>query len=188
MAASPSARRATALDPATITDRAGRWLVAKVAHAGLRCALWDMSEAHGIATIGCAIIDPGPIETLTLPPAFGAGCHPRAPVALARAVLEAAQTRAALIAGSRDDLSDEDYADPGAQRSALIFATRDFGGAPRAWRDVPDRDLPSSAAERDLLLRALRRCGLRRGGVRRSRRTGRRHRGGARGDPGLRRP
>jgi ribosomal protein S12 methylthiotransferase accessory factor len=154
IAASPSTRRLTAIDPDSIDDRAGRWLVAKVTGAGLRCALWDMSDAHGLATIGCAIIDPARVDTLTLPPAFGAGSHPRAPVALARAVLEAAQTRAALIAGSRDDLADEDYADPGAQRSALIFAMRDFGGGPmRAWRDVPDRDLPTGEAEREVLLR-----------------------------------
>jgi ribosomal protein S12 methylthiotransferase accessory factor len=154
-AAGSATRRATALDPSSIEDRAGRWLVAKVARAGLRCALWDMSDAHGLAAIGCAIVEPGPVETLALPPAFGAGCHPHAPVALARAVMEAAQTRAALIAGSRDDLCDEDYIDPGAQRSALIFATRDFGGqASRNWRNVPTRDLPTSEAERDLLLRA----------------------------------
>jgi ribosomal protein S12 methylthiotransferase accessory factor len=155
MAAPGSARRATAFDPATIDDRAGCWLLAKVARAGLRCLLWDMSAAHGIATIGCAIVEPGPSGALVLPPAFGAGCHPHAPVALTRAVLEAAQTRAALVAGSRDDLADSDYADPGAQRSALMFATRDFGGAPaRSWRDVPSHDLPSGDAERDLLLRA----------------------------------
>ncbi|MET0269468.1 MAG: YcaO-like family protein [Sphingomonas sp.] len=153
--AAPAARRATAIDPDTIDDRAGRWLVAKVRRAGLRCALWDMSGAHGLATIGCAIIEPGAAGRLTVRPALGAGCHPRAPVALARAIVEAAQTRAALIAGSRDDLSAADYADPGAQRSALMFAVRDFGGGPvRRWAAVPDRVLPGAAAERDVLLRA----------------------------------
>ncbi len=152
MAARPRARRATAIDPATIGDRAGRWLLARVARAGLRCALWDMSAAHGIATIGCAIVDPAPAATLALPPAFGAGCHPRAPIALARAITEAAQTRSALIAGARDDLSPADYADPGGQRAALTFAMHDFGGGPmRAFADVPDCRLTLPAARERLL-------------------------------------
>ncbi len=154
MAATPAARRATAIDPATIGDRAGRWLLARVARSGLRCALWDMSAAHGVAVIGCAIIDPGTVASLALPPAFGAGCHPSAPVALVRAITEAAQTRAALIAGARDDLSPADYADPGGQRSALLYATRDFGGrAPRDWSQVPDRIAEAPEVTRDWLLR-----------------------------------
>ncbi|TVV75377.1 YcaO-like family protein [Sphingomonas solaris] len=163
LAGSTAARRATALDPTAIDMRAGCWMFARIARAGLRCTLWDMSDAHGVATIGCAIIEPGPAATLALPPAFGAGCHPRRAVALVRAVAEAAQTRVALIAGSRDDLTDGDYADPGGQRRRLALATHDFGGPPaRRWQDVPDHPLPTDEAERACLLAACARAG---GGV-----------------------
>lgn len=155
MAAAPRTRRATAIDPLTIDDRLARSQIARVQRAGLRLALWDMSGAHGVAVIGCAIVEPGTAEGSVLPPGFGAGCHPHAPVALARAIGEAAQTRATLIAGSRDDLSPAHYADPGGQRTALAIATRAFGGgALRDWRQVPSIDLPSPAADRDHLLRA----------------------------------
>ncbi len=154
IAATASVRRATMIDPATITDRAGRWLLARIARAGLRCTLWDMSAAHGIAAIGCAIIELGPARAVTLPPAWGAACHPRAAIALAGAIGEAAQARAALIAGARDDLSPEVYRDPGGQRASLSQMMRDFGGGPmRPWRKVPDHDPPTAGAMLDHLLR-----------------------------------
>ena len=58
MAASAAARRATAIDPEP-SWRAGRWLLARIARAGLRGALWDMSAAHSVAAIPARSSSPG---------------------------------------------------------------------------------------------------------------------------------
>jgi ribosomal protein S12 methylthiotransferase accessory factor len=131
-------RSASALDPATIDDRLGRLLISRISAAALNCSLWDMTGPQGVAVIGCAIVERGSSEAMLLPPAFGAGCHPDATVALARAICEAAQTRAGLIAGSRDDIDPAAYRDAGAKRLGLMMSTLDFaGGGTRRWSAVP---------------------------------------------------
>lgn len=131
-------RNASALDPATIGDRLGRLLIARISAAALNLSLWDMTGPQGVAVIGCAIVERGSSEAMLLPPAFGAGCHPDAAIALARAICEAAQTRAGLIAGSRDDIDPVVYRDAGAKRLGLMMATLDFaGGGTRRWSAVP---------------------------------------------------
>jgi ribosomal protein S12 methylthiotransferase accessory factor len=135
---SSRARHASALDPATIDDRLGRLLIARISAASLNLSLWDMTGPQGVAVIGCAIVERGLSEAMLLPPAFGAGCHPDATVALARAICEAAQTRAGLIAGSRDDIDPAAYRDAGAKRLGLMLSTLDFGGSgTRRWSAVP---------------------------------------------------
>jgi ribosomal protein S12 methylthiotransferase accessory factor len=108
LAAVPPARRRW-LDLRTVPDgwcadlaarirRAGAWLEAAAAPSrfGLPCfAAWLWSEDYGAAL------------------AAGAGAHADPEVALSRAVTEAAQSRLAFIAGSRDDLGGHLYPQPG---------------------------------------------------------------------------
>lgn len=131
------ARQASAIDPDSITDRLGRWLIGKVRRANLTLSLWDMTGAIGVAVIGCAITERGAARTVQLPPAMGAGCHPDASVALARALCEAAQTRAALIAGARDDIAPERYRAAGEQRFGFMLAMLDFARPTRPWTAIP---------------------------------------------------
>ena len=142
------ARRASAIDPDSVTDRLGRSLIARVRRAGLSLSLWDMTGPIGAAVIGCAITERGAARSVQLPPAMGAGCHPDAGVALARAICEAAQTRAALIAGARDDIDPARYRDAGQQRQGFLLAMLDFAPATRPWSAVPS--LAHDGAEDDL--------------------------------------
>lgn len=146
------ARRASALDLDSVTDRLGRTLIARVHRAGLRLALWDMSGPIGAAVIGCAITEVGAARSVQLPPAMGVGCHPDAGVALARAICEAAQTRAALIAGARDDIDPARYHDAGMQRQGFSLAMLDFAPARRSWLAVPTRSHDDAAGDLAWLL------------------------------------
>ncbi|WHO38559.1 YcaO-like family protein [Sphingobium sp. AP49] len=143
----PRARRASALDVDSITDRLGRWLIARVRRAGFSLSLWDMTGPTGVAVIGCSIIELGAARTVVLPPAMGAGCHPDAGVALARAICEAAQTRAALIAGARDDIDPTRYIEAGEQRTGFMLSMLDFAPARRPWSSVPSHSHRDSEAD-----------------------------------------
>lgn len=81
-------------------------LLDKIAAAGARVALWDLSEPLGVPCFLCDLID-GTRETFRpLPRARGLGCHANKAIALSRAITEAAQSRLTNIAGSRDDILD----------------------------------------------------------------------------------
>ena len=140
-----AARRASAIDPATIDDRLVRRLIAKVARAGFGLRLWQMGERAGVSTVGCAILELARGGAV-LAPAFGAGTHPDPHVALARAITEAAQVRATLIAGARDDLTPADYADPDRARLRVLIDAGDEPG--RRWQSPMRDDLCRPALER----------------------------------------
>jgi len=91
----------------------------------------DISGPTGLPSFEVWLEDPG-----DGPVYFGAGCHRNRLIALTRALTEAAQSRAAVVAGSRDDLRRTLYSPPstGARRQALRPPVGRF-------RDVPS--LPS---------------------------------------------
>ena len=144
----PRARYATSIDTATIDDRLGRRLVARVHGAGLGLRLWDLSDAYGVPSLLCALFELAADRAMVQLPALGAGAHPAKAVALTRAITEAAQSRATLIAGSRDDLGEDDYTAPAAVRLRLLAETGLASGGVRDWRGLPDRG--SDAPEDDL--------------------------------------
>lgn len=155
-ALTPSQRSSTAIDRATIDDRLGRALIARVARADCDLTLWDMTGPHRVATIGCVIVERATDSAMLLPPAFGAGCHPDAAVALSRAITEAAQTRGTLIAGAREDVGYHSYEDPAGRHFRLMLAHRDFADdGTRPWRAVPNARRMSIAAHRDALVAAI---------------------------------
>jgi ribosomal protein S12 methylthiotransferase accessory factor len=102
----------------SIGDPACRALIDRIAGAGARVFVWDLSRgAAGIPVIGAAIMeDPREPAWRTLGFYQGFGAHWTPEVAIARALTEAAQTRLTYIAGARDDFFPSDYAratDPG---------------------------------------------------------------------------
>jgi len=146
----------TRIDPDTVDDPGCRWVLDRLAAAGMAVGVWDITSPVGLPAFTCDIAEEPDRAVVPLYGASGAGCHPRREVALLRALTEAAQSRLTMIAGSRDDLYPEDYRrlrDPVAlrgvwERIAGGTATRDFRSAPSFDRPDFDQDL---TVERELL-------------------------------------
>jgi ribosomal protein S12 methylthiotransferase accessory factor len=97
------------LELGSIDDGDALWVIDRIRTAGLLCAVWDVTSDIGVAAFRCHIMerDGGP-GVMPLP-AEGHGCHPDRGIALVRALLEAAQSRATVIAGTRDDVGPDFY-------------------------------------------------------------------------------
>lgn len=129
--------------------------------APVRVAAWDMASDLGIPAYACTVMDaserPEPGATCV---ASGYGCHLAAGIALSRALCEAVQSRATVIAGSRDDFLPEDY--ERALDPAIWQAVRsDAFGTPPTLR-WSERSLATDSFEGDLdvLLEALSKAGV----------------------------
>jgi ribosomal protein S12 methylthiotransferase accessory factor len=145
-------RYRTAIDTSSIDDRLGRALIARVHAAGFGLRLWDLSDGTGPAVILCAIFETFAPSALIQRPALGAGAHPSARIALARAITEAAQSRATIIAGARDDLSGDDYRDAANMRLQMLFGGGLSPKGARAWQALPDRPGSSLRGNVDWLI------------------------------------
>jgi ribosomal protein S12 methylthiotransferase accessory factor len=105
------ARGQTRVDLATVTDPGCRTLLDRLAAARQHVTVWDMTSDTCAPAYAAAIMeDPREPAWRGLGLYQGFGCHLSPTVALARALTEAIQTRAAYIAGSRDDFLPADYA------------------------------------------------------------------------------
>lgn len=133
----PEARAARRIDPAAIAgpgadpgaDPGVAALLAGLAARGFAVALWETTTDVAIPAFACALVDE---EAPRSPAGFGAGCHPDAATAAARAITEAAQTRLIAMTGTRDDLDPALFGGGVALR--FRWALRDTGGpAPRPW-------------------------------------------------------
>jgi ribosomal protein S12 methylthiotransferase accessory factor len=99
-------------------------------------------------------------ETIAYP-AFGEACHSRRAVALLRAVIEAAQSRLAAIAGARDDIGVDLYhcaLDRESLHSWWRTYARNTGRRP--FGAVPDRSFDNTQDEIRGMLAKLRHVGL----------------------------
>jgi ribosomal protein S12 methylthiotransferase accessory factor len=104
------ARRSTRVDLNSITGAVNRTLHARLTDAGIDVVLWNVTSDIGIAAFCAVLIDRASASDLTpYPASFGVGCHPDRDIALARALTEAAQSRATSIAGTRDDMARHSY-------------------------------------------------------------------------------
>jgi YcaO-like protein with predicted kinase domain len=106
--AGKEAQDLTRIDLQTVQDAACQDVLDKFARAGIVVGVWETTSDIGIPAFLCKIRErndrmPGNMETP------GYGCHPSRPIALLRALTEAAQTRLTIIAGSRDDLVRSGY-------------------------------------------------------------------------------
>ena len=151
-------RRQIALD--TISAPVIRRLLRRVESAGFSLRAWSMASEQGIAAIRCTMFtrsDPAH----DLPPVSGTGCHPDARVAFLRALLEAVQSRASLVAGARDDLSPGNYRRGAERLAGLLFGAMAFGDGTLPWSAVPDARLASSEECLALLLEKAQELGAR---------------------------
>ncbi|MBN8227553.1 YcaO-like family protein [Corallococcus macrosporus] len=101
----PEARRRTRLDLGTVEDPDCNAVLEKFDRAGVDVAVWETTSDVGLPAFLCMCAEREPEPFRPLYPTSGMGCHPTRQVALLRALTEAAQVRATLISGSRDDLS-----------------------------------------------------------------------------------
>ncbi len=134
--ASASERRLCEIDLASVTDDAVKAALARIASVGCATRLWSTGHDHGIAAFLCFITDT-PQSSTRLPPVYGGGCHPDRTVAALRAIFEAGQGRAAMIAGARDDMAPHYYADASKKLVELALSCLSFGAGPLAWQSVP---------------------------------------------------
>jgi len=105
-------RAATRFDPAAIADADGHAVLEAFDRAGIAVAVWEATSAIGVPVILARVAERADPTLVLARPAAGSGCHPDRAIALVRALTEAAQVRLTLISGARDDLPDDDFADP----------------------------------------------------------------------------
>lgn len=98
-------RARSRLDLETVTDPTCREVLDKFRRAGIEVLAWETTTDIGIPAFHCTIRD----RAVTSVGDGGHGSHPSRPVALLRALTEAAQTRLTVIAGSRDDVVRSSY-------------------------------------------------------------------------------
>ncbi|WP_412515331.1 YcaO-like family protein [Actinomadura madurae] len=116
--------------------------------SGVESVIFDCTSDLGLATFVCWMVEVDPPWYHPLPQAQGAGAHPRREIALLRALTEAAQARASVIAGSRDDIGWERYRWYFDQRARADIAgtlalpeRRDFASIPHADHETFNADL-----------------------------------------------
>jgi ribosomal protein S12 methylthiotransferase accessory factor len=131
--------RRVALD--TVDDAACAGVIERFRAAGVEPAVWDV--ALGPWAVPTYVCLAGEREAATLhpfPAGEGSGSHPTRAVALLRALTEAAQVRATVISGSRDDIDRsvyDDYWYSAESRAYIDALSRDetpytFGATPEA--------------------------------------------------------
>ena len=103
---------------ALVRQIAGRWVQAQSLRSDHQCR----------RALIYAVLSPDGRPDRHFDAATGAGCHPVAAIAARRAIVEAAQTRISIIAGSRDDIAEADY---GARLSRDIAVLTETGALTR---------------------------------------------------------
>lgn len=106
--AQPAAlRAATRLDLPRVSDPDCQALIDRFHAAGIDVRAWETTSDIGVPAYLCEIVDR---QDGVFGSGFtGMGCHLAPPVALLRALTEAAQSRMTYITGSRDDLFRREY-------------------------------------------------------------------------------
>lgn len=158
---SASGRRVRRIDLRSIDAGPCRPVIERFERAGLIVAAWDLTSDLGVPVFACQVVERADGPGLMSAPSEGFGCHPEKAVALMRSLLEAAQSRLAVISGARDDVPDHVYPDD-AEGSSVDAWRR------RLEREQGQRDFSSlasiPAADCASGIESMRTC-LRAGGI-----------------------
>lgn len=155
------ARAQTRLALDSVGDPACRSLLEKYDRAGVGVAVYDTTSDVRLPAFLCTIEESAGSALGGIGGADGMGCHPVREIALLRALTEAAQTRVAIIAGSRDDIFAEDYehlqySDSVLSRRARIRPT----GPARKLRQIPTLEVDTFDEDVGWELERLRSVGV----------------------------
>lgn len=129
-------RRAAQVRLATIDDPLLQGLLGRVDRAGFEVRAWSLAGEHAVPVFEVALFE-REVAFDDMAPVAGNGCHPHARVAFARALFEAVQTRAGLVAGGRDDLMPHDYGSMRERNLAVLLGSLAFDDGPLDWRTIP---------------------------------------------------
>lgn len=149
------------IDPAQFGDPVMQTLAARIERAGLELILLDMTSDIDVPAYSAVIVPQlreGGAEHSLSEVCGGSGCHPIASRAAIRAVVEAAQSRLTVIAGSRDDFSAILYERGSLDDDTFVTNLRHapMSGSPRLTVD-PDATLQGQIAG---VLERLSRAGI----------------------------
>ncbi len=112
-------------------------LIAQVASRGCSIQLNDLTHDIGVPVVHCRIFERSDANAFVRP-CDGVGCAPTPFEALRRAVFEAAQARATLISGARDDILRRHY--------RVAVGRSSERPEPRRWSDMPEGPNDNAAA------------------------------------------
>ena len=159
LALDPRARDARRLSLSALEGSVVGSVVARLTAAGMRLDVWDVTNDIGVAAYLARIAElPRPDLPAPLGPSGGSGCHLDAEVAVARAVTEAAQSRAARIAGVRDDIPVSHYVPVADRNHATVIEGVFVSGAVASLR--ADESTGTFAEDVAMLEKGLARAGL----------------------------
>jgi YcaO-like protein with predicted kinase domain len=151
--ATPTALQdARAVDLDTVDAISCKRLLALFDRAGMYLRIWDVSSDIQLPVFVCMVYSGD--DTDGVEPQLGSGCHASREIALSRALTEAAQARAAVISGARDDFAPAGYESASRARQWRIAAhwlrspsRHNFGAVPdRASTDDLAKDLETVLA------------------------------------------
>ncbi len=154
----PHHRWATRLDTDTIDDAYCRNLLRILKRANLEPVVWNTTTDIGVPSFYCLLLDENAEDGHM---GAGAGCHPAREIALSRALTEAVQTRTTYIAGSRDDLTPEEFSEAGRAEKYQYAARVMEGGAGLGdFREIYGEQSPTLEDDIELLLKRLDAIGI----------------------------
>lgn len=137
------------LNVASIDEPDAVSILAGIDSKGFVVAVWDLTSDIGIAVFKCHIMERQGGPGLMPLPAEGHGCHPDKGIALLRAILEAIQSRATIIAGTRDDIGpslyerfdDMEEIERWRKRLSSNTAARPYSDIPHTFHKTVDEDI-----------------------------------------------
>jgi ribosomal protein S12 methylthiotransferase accessory factor len=127
----------TRVDLCSVDDPDCRQVLEKYQRAAIDVAVWDATSDIRIPAFVGLITERTPNPLRPLPSSLGYGCHPARPIALLRALTEAAQSRLTYISGSRDDLDRDAYEDALSPKTVQSDRARtETRGSMRDFREI----------------------------------------------------
>lgn len=142
-----------AVDLDSVDAESCRRLLAQFARAGMELRVWDVTSDIRLPAFVCLVQARDRNDGVE--PQLGAGCHAAREIALSRALTEAAQARAAVISGARDDFSPAGYTEASRARQWEIAAHWLRSPARRAFTAAPDPVATDLEGDLELVLSAL---------------------------------
>ncbi|MBO9518062.1 MAG: YcaO-like family protein [Porphyrobacter sp.] len=147
-------RRAIQVGLETIPDCGIQRLLEYIKRSGFEIRAWSLANDLAVPVFEVTLFDTQFLAD-NVTPAGGNGCYPNARVAFVRALLEAVQSLATLVAGARDDLTPNEYRGRRERNTGILLNTLAFDDGPLDWKAIPTTDCTSSEQCLDLLLRQV---------------------------------